>query len=40
MRNAGVIAVASKSPEDFKVYMDTETAKWTKVIQENGLHPD
>jgi tripartite-type tricarboxylate transporter receptor subunit TctC len=40
MRNAGVIAVASKSPEEFKVYMDAETAKWTKVIQENGLHPD
>jgi tripartite-type tricarboxylate transporter receptor subunit TctC len=40
MRTAGVIAVASKSPEDFKAYMDTETAKWTKVIQENGLHPD
>ena len=40
MRNAGVIAVASKSPEDFKVYMDAETAKWTKVIQENGLQPD
>ena len=40
MRNAGVIAVASKSPEEFKVYMDGETAKWTKVIQENGLKPD
>jgi tripartite-type tricarboxylate transporter receptor subunit TctC len=40
MRNVGAIAVASKSPEDFKAYMDTETAKWTKVIQENGLHPD
>ncbi|HEV7880025.1 tripartite tricarboxylate transporter substrate binding protein [Bradyrhizobium sp.] len=40
MRNAGVIAVASKSPEEFKAYMDAETAKWTKVIQDNGLHPD
>ena len=40
MRNAGAIAVASKSPEEFKVYMDTETAKWVKVIQENGLKPD
>ena len=40
MRNVGAIAVASKSPEEFKAYMDTETAKWTKVIQENGLHPD
>ena len=40
MRNAGVIAVGSKSPEDFKTYMDAETAKWTKVIQESGLRPD
>src|ERR1700688_4117411 len=40
MRSSGVIAVASKSPEEFKAYMDTETAKWTKVIDENGLHPD
>src|SRR4051794_12080387 len=40
MRNVGAIAVASKSPEEFKAYMDAETAKWTKVIQENGLHSD
>jgi tripartite-type tricarboxylate transporter receptor subunit TctC len=40
MRNVGAIAVASKSPEEFKAYMDAETAKWTRVIQENGLHPD
>ena len=40
MRKGGVIAVGSKSPEDFKTYMDVETAKWTKVIVENGLHSD
>jgi tripartite-type tricarboxylate transporter receptor subunit TctC len=40
MRQGGVIAVASKSPEDFKSYMDVETAKWTGVIQESGLRPD
>jgi tripartite-type tricarboxylate transporter receptor subunit TctC len=40
MRKGGVIAVASKSPEDFKTYMDGETAKWTKVIQDSGLRPD
>jgi tripartite-type tricarboxylate transporter receptor subunit TctC len=40
MRGAGVIAVASKSQEDFKTYMDVETAKWTKVIEESGLRPD
>jgi tripartite-type tricarboxylate transporter receptor subunit TctC len=37
MRNSGVIAVASKSPEEFKSYMDGETAKWSKVIEEIGL---
>ena len=40
MRNAGVIAVASKSPEQFKAYMDAETAKWTKVIEESGVRAD
>jgi tripartite-type tricarboxylate transporter receptor subunit TctC len=40
MRNVGAIAVSSSSPEQFKAYMDAETAKWTKVIQENGLQSD
>jgi tripartite-type tricarboxylate transporter receptor subunit TctC len=40
MRASGVIAVASKSPEEFQAYMNAETAKWTKVIEENALHPD
>jgi tripartite-type tricarboxylate transporter receptor subunit TctC len=40
MRSNGVIAVASRSPEDFQAYMDAETAKWTRVIEENGLHSD
>lgn len=40
MRNVGVIAVASKSPEEFKDYMDGETAKWMKVIQESGVRAD
>ena len=40
MRASGVIAVASQSPEDFQAYMDAETAKWTRVIEENGLHAD
>ena len=40
MRASGVIAVSSKSPEEFQAYMDAETAKWSKVIQENGLQPD
>src|SRR6266700_1921911 len=40
MRKSGVIAVGSPSPEDFKTYMDTETAKWSKVIEESGVRAD
>jgi tripartite-type tricarboxylate transporter receptor subunit TctC len=40
MRNAGVITVSSESPEQFKTYIDTETAKWTKVIQESGVRAE
>src|SRR4051812_33567737 len=40
MRNAGVIAVASKTPEEFRAYMDAETAKWSKVIEDSGVRAD
>jgi tripartite-type tricarboxylate transporter receptor subunit TctC len=40
MRNSGVFAVTSKTPEEFKAYMDLETAKWTKVIEESGVRSD
>jgi tripartite-type tricarboxylate transporter receptor subunit TctC len=40
MRQGGVVAVSSKSPEDFRAYMEAETAKWTKVIQESGIRVD
>lgn len=40
MRKSGAIAVSSKSPEDFKAFMDGETAKWTKVIEESGVRAD
>jgi tripartite-type tricarboxylate transporter receptor subunit TctC len=40
MRKAGVIALGSPSPEDFNTYMDIETAKWTRVIQESGVRAD
>jgi tripartite-type tricarboxylate transporter receptor subunit TctC len=40
MLRSGAIAVTSKSPEEFKTYLDAETAKWTKVIEENDLHAD
>jgi tripartite-type tricarboxylate transporter receptor subunit TctC len=40
MRKSGAIAVSSKSPEDFKAFMDGESAKWTKVIEESGVRAD
>jgi tripartite-type tricarboxylate transporter receptor subunit TctC len=40
MRGSGAFAVSSKSPEDFKAYMDVETAKWTKVIEESGVRAE
>jgi tripartite-type tricarboxylate transporter receptor subunit TctC len=40
MRRGGAIAVSSQSPEDFKAFMDGETAKWSKVIEDSGVHQD
>ena len=40
MRKGGAFAISSKSPEDFKTYMDAETAKWTKVIEDSGVRAD
>jgi tripartite-type tricarboxylate transporter receptor subunit TctC len=40
MRKGGAIAVSSKSPEQFKAFMDIETAKWTKVIEDSGVRAD
>ena len=40
MRKGGAIAVSSKSPEDFKTYIDSETAKWTRVIEESGVRAE
>src|SRR5215470_2234945 len=40
MRRSGAIAVSSKSPQEFKAFMDTETAKWTKVIEESGVRAE
>jgi tripartite-type tricarboxylate transporter receptor subunit TctC len=40
MRKGGAIAVSSPSPDDFKAYLDTETARWTKVIEESGVKSD
>jgi tripartite-type tricarboxylate transporter receptor subunit TctC len=40
MRKGGAIAVSSRSPEDFKTYMDSESAKWAKVIEESGVRAE
>ena len=40
MRRSGAIAVSSKSPEEFKTFMDIETTKWTRVIEESGVRAD
>jgi len=40
MRRSGVIAVADQSAEPFKTDLNAETAKCTKVIEEDGLHAD
>ena len=40
MRKGGAIAVSSKSPEDFKTYIDAETAKWSRVIEQSGVRAD
>jgi tripartite-type tricarboxylate transporter receptor subunit TctC len=40
MRRGGAIAVSSKSPDDFKAFMEGETAKWTKVIEDSGVRAD
>jgi tripartite-type tricarboxylate transporter receptor subunit TctC len=40
MRLGGANAVSSKSPEEFKTYIDAETAKWSKVIEQSGVRAD
>jgi tripartite-type tricarboxylate transporter receptor subunit TctC len=40
MRRGGAIAVSSKSPDDFKAFMEGETAKWSKVIEQSGVRAD
>jgi tripartite-type tricarboxylate transporter receptor subunit TctC len=40
MRRGGAIAVSSKSPDDFRAFMEGETAKWTKVIEDSGVRAD
>jgi tripartite-type tricarboxylate transporter receptor subunit TctC len=40
MEEAGVFPVTSKSPEEFKTYLEKEAAKWGKVIKETGAKPE
>ena len=40
MRKGGAIAVSSQSPEDFRAHIDSETAKWARVIEESGVRAE
>jgi tripartite-type tricarboxylate transporter receptor subunit TctC len=40
LSDAGIFPVVSKSPEEFKEYLDRDSAKWTRVIDEIGATPD
>ena len=40
MEEAGTIAVTSASPEEFKAYITTDTAKWMEVIKVTGAKPE
>lgn len=36
---AGMLPTPSKSPDDFKTYLSTESAKWAKVVKDIGVTP-
>jgi len=38
--DSGTIPVTSKTPEEFKTYLEADAAKWSKVIKEVGATPD
>jgi tripartite-type tricarboxylate transporter receptor subunit TctC len=40
MEESGTIAVTSASPEEFKAYITTDTAKWMDVIKVTGAKPE
>jgi tripartite-type tricarboxylate transporter receptor subunit TctC len=40
MSDAGIFPVVSKSPEDFKEYLERDADKWSRVIKEIGATPD
>jgi tripartite-type tricarboxylate transporter receptor subunit TctC len=40
IKAAGVLPVTSKSPEDFKSYLDAEAKKWSEVVKATGAQPD
>jgi tripartite-type tricarboxylate transporter receptor subunit TctC len=40
MAEAGVIAATSKTPEDFKAYLEEDAKKWSEVIQRTGAKPE
>lgn len=40
MAAAGTYAVTSKSPEEFKAYLDGEAERWSKAVKESGAKPE
>ncbi len=40
MTDAGVDPVTSKTPEEFKAYIEAETAKWSRVVKATGAKPE
>jgi tripartite-type tricarboxylate transporter receptor subunit TctC len=40
MSKGGVIPAASKSPQEFKTYIDAVTRKWSAVVRETGARAD
>ena len=40
MQDAGVIPVASASPDEFARYIAAETTRWARAVSESGARPD
>jgi len=40
MIEGGVFPVTSKSPDEFRNYIEAETARWGQVVKETGAKPD
>jgi tripartite-type tricarboxylate transporter receptor subunit TctC len=38
--DGGVLPVASKSPEEFATFVESETTRWEQVVKDTGASPD